>query len=520
MGVWERFGTLLAGGAKVEIELDADRVAGGGFLSGHAVVSGGRRGLEVAGLHVSLVRTAVRPPGSSTTSEITQRTVVDNTIGSGLRLEPRETRRLQFSFRVPRDAEPSDDDTSYRVRVEAESGSGRAPKAYHPVRVVDAAAGRPTLEAILERFPGLEGVDTSKDGESGDADDGLLDALAELRWAHDAQDPERDFLAAEPRLASLVGDRQGQVRSVALEAWSSVIAGRVGDEHVRLLETLTEDEQAEADLLVAVAEAAGRMTSARGLPVLRHLADHDEPAVRRAAASAAALIDDARGRLALLQDMRQDADPSVRAVVYRGLVEHAEDPRVVQEVAGHVAVEPSAEVLGACVAVLAAAVGRGHAEPVRPVFEQLVEHPEPAVRIALARALYFAEQDEPLFAVAVALLADADAEVRYTAAAELRNLPQRGEALLDRLREMADGDESARARRGALTSLPEFVPPDELIPQLEDLADESSDPEILRGIIDGIEFRREPAYRELLETLARHPNKEVAADAEAAMQRR
>lgn len=519
MGVWERFGTLLAGGAKVEIELDADRVAGGGFLSGHAVVSGGRRGLEVAGLHVSLVRTAVRPPGSSTTSEITQRTVVDNTIGSGLRLEPRETRRLQFSFRVPRDAEPSDDDTSYRVRVEAESGSGRAPKAYHPVRVVDAAAGRPTLEAILERFPGLEGAEGSKDVES-DADDGLLDALAELRWAHDAQDPERDFLAAEPRLAALVGDRQGQVRSVALEAWSSVIAGRVGDEHVRLLETLTEDEQAEADLLVAVAEAAGRMTSARGLPVLRHLADRDEVAVRRAAASAAALIDDTRGRLALLQDMRPDSDASVRAVVYRGLVEHADDPRVVQEVAGHVAVEPSAEVLGACVAVLAAAVGRGHAEPVRPVFERLVEHQDAAVRIALARALYFAEQDEPLFSVAVALLADADAEVRYTAAAELRNLPERGRALLDRLREIAEHDESSRARRGALTSLPEFVPPKELIPQLEDLVDESRDPEILRGIIDGIEFRREPVYRELLETLARHSDEGVAADAEAALQRK
>jgi len=519
MGVWERFGTLLAGGAKVEIELDADRVAGGGFLSGYAVVSGGRKGLEVAGLHVSLVRTAVRPPGSSTTSEITQRTVVDNTIGSGLRLEPRETRRLQFSFRVPKDAEPSDDDTSYRVRVEAESSAGRAPKAYHPVRVVDAAAGRPTLEAIVERFPGLDPAGRSDASDEGRLD-GLLDALAELRWAHDAQDPERDFLAAEPRLASLVGDGQGRVRSVALEAWSSVIAGRVGDDHVRLLETLTADQDAESELLVAVAEAAGRMTSARGLVVLRQLADRDAAVVRRAAAAAAASIDDARGRLGLLQDMRDDAEASVRAVVYRGLVEYADEPAVVQQVAAHTEAETEAEVLAECVAVLAEAVGRGHADSVRPVFERLASHGDPSVRVALARALYFAEQDEASSPVAVALLADEDIEVRYTTAAELRNLPKRGAALLDQLREMARSDTAARARRGALTSLPEFVPADELAPELEQIVAESTDTEVIRGVIDGIEFRHEPPYQALLEALAEHADEDVAAQAKAALERK
>jgi len=507
MGVWERVGTLLSGGARVEVELDSDRVASGGFLSGHAELAAGRRGAQFVGLHVSLVQTAVRPPGGSTTSEIRQKTIVDTTIGSGLKLEPRSQRRVQFSFRVPREIEPSDDDTSYRVRVEAESAHGRAPTDHALVRVVDAAAGRPSLSLILERFPGLNEDDGSP----------LLDALVELRWAHDGLDPERDLIAAEPQLSRLVTEGNGQIRAAALEAWSSVVAGRVGDDHVRLLSELAEDGGAEPGLLIVVIAAAGRMTSARGLAVLKPLADHAKASVRRAVAQAVAKIDKRPSKYALLQSMQQDPDAGVRAAVYRAMTDFADDGEIVSDIAGHTTVEPSSQVLQACVSVLEAAFGHGHAAVVRPAFDRLSRHPKADVRVALARALYFAEQDEEAMPIARALLRDSDEEVRYAAASEIRNLPVRGRSLFPVIETMANDDPSPRARRGALTSLPEFMPADRVVESFEALVEQDAEAEVLRGVIDGIKFRREPQYRGLLEALADHGDDEVAAEAKAAL---
>lgn len=508
MGVWERFGTLLAGGAKIAIELEASRVPAGGFVSGHAELRGGRKGVDVVGVHVSLIRTAVRPPGGSTTSEIQQRTVADNTIGSGVRLEPRGTRRLQFSFRVPRDSEPTDDDTSYRVRVEAELEGRRSPRAYHPLRVADATAGRPGPDAIANQFPGLDAEQSAP----------LLDALAELRWAHDSTDPERDFVAAEPRLAALVADGEAKVRVAALHAWSSVVAGRVGDEQLHLLQTLAAEVDADPDLLVSVAEAAGRVATAPGLAILVNLGEHDEAGVRKAVVQAVARLDKTRRKLELLDTMRRDADPLVRAAVVRAMVDFADDSVVVRDIAAHTALEPTSTVMAACIEVLAGGYGHGHADVARPVFDRLARHPEPAVRVALAAAIYCAEQDEASLSIARSLLVDPDPEVRYAAAAEVRNLPTRGQVLVNALKTMAAEDSSPRARRGAVTSLPDFCEVDAMLTYFEDLIAERADREVLLGIVDALQFRAEPQYHDVLETLARDDDPAVANAAESALQ--
>ncbi|MBL4685630.1 MAG: HEAT repeat domain-containing protein [Nannocystaceae bacterium] len=508
MGVWERFGNLLSSGASVELELGGQIVPAGGVLSGTVRLRGGRKGLQIVGVHVSVVRTAVRPPGSSTTSEIQQRAIVDTTIRSGLQLAPRGKRDLEFSLRLPRDTESSNDDTSYRVRAEAELESGRSPTAYRPIRVVDASAGRPTLPTILTRFSGL----SSKEDAT------VLEALSELRWAHDALDPERDLLASESTLSKLVADRGDHVRTAALEAWSSVVAGRAGEDHVQWLLSLAKDAHADAAWLVCIAEAAGRMTSARALPVLELLSTHSSAVVRKTVAQGIGRIDKRRSKLTMLETMRRDADEGVRAAVYRAMGEFADELAVVEMMAAHTTMEPRAAVLEACISSLGGAMAHGHAEVVRPALERLARHPKASVRVALARAMYFVEQDEGSLPIARMLLDDSDDEVRYAAAVEVRNLPMRGRMLCGRLETMAVEDPSPRARRGALTSMPEFTAIDRVVAHFEDLIETETDPEILRGLIDGIKFRREPQYRELLETLARHHDADIAADAEAALQ--
>lgn len=510
MGVWDRVGGLFASGVRLQVALDDDRVPAGGFVSAQVELIAGRKPVAVAGLHLSLVKTAVRPPGSSTTSEIQQRPVAHATVGSGLRLSPRERRTVSASFQVPRDAEASDDDTSYRVRVEAELAEGRSPHAYAAIRIVDAASGRPSLPAIEQRFPGLSSTE--------EAD--RVDALQKLRWAHDPEDPTRDLLAVAPRLAALVERGQGEDRRAALQAWSSVVGARVGDSHVALLRRMVDTEAEDVALLTEVATAAGRGGSARTLPVLAALAEHAEADVRRAAAQSLGAVAKSTTKRDALLALARDDDPRTRAAAVRGLGDFVDEGTVVEVLARACDDEVSPGVLAALVGALERAFGEGHGDVVRPVFTRLAQSDDADVRVALARSLYFAELDEASLPIALGLLADSDPEVRFIAAAEARNLPHRGAAMVGTLEAMADGDPSPRARRGALTSLPELVAPEAMRARLEALVDGDAEVEVLLGIVDGLAYRREAQYRDVLDRLARHPDKEVASAAAKALEAR
>ena len=128
MGVWDVVGGWLGGQPKLTVELEDDRAAAGGMLAGAITVEAGRRGVELEGVRVCLLKTAVRSRDGSSTGDIVQRTVVDAVVGSGLRLRARSGEAVTFAIHVPADAAASDDQTSYRIRIEVRDAQGRGPR--------------------------------------------------------------------------------------------------------------------------------------------------------------------------------------------------------------------------------------------------------------------------------------------------------------------------------------------------------------------------------------------------------
>lgn len=507
MRVWDLVGNWLGGGAKLHLRLDPARVPAGGLLRGTVKVEAGRRGVEVDGLRVCLMRTAVRSRDGSPAGDIIQRTVVDAVVGSGLRLEARHGEDVEFAIRVPTDTPATDDETSYRVRVELRAPDGRSARVQAQVRIVDASAVRPAAETIVDRWPALrEGATPTE----------LADALRELRFAHETADPSRDFVAIEPRLAALVVDRglDLSVREAALDAWVEILSGRGNRSHLLHLQTIVDTDGAPSAYLARIAEAAGRVAGPASVPLLRTLAAEGDDVVRRAVALALTrLPPSATSKRAALDEMARDRDASVRAAIFRAYADWADDADTMARVAAHTTMEPSDAVLEACVGTLRDAFAHGHGELARPVFERLSAHPSPRVRAAVARSLGVAEGDLASRSLVDALLADSAAEVRTGAIAMLEQLGRGAGDFLGRLEQLASSDPAPEVRAAALATLPVLVAPEELCEYYRTILDAEPPSVVVRGILQGIRQHRTPHYDALLDELVDHPDRGLAADA-------
>jgi HEAT repeat protein len=501
MGVWDVVGSWLGGQPKLVVELDSDRVAAGGMLVGRVTVETGRRGVDLEGVRVCLLRTAVRSRDGSPTGDIVQRTVVDAMVGAGLRLRARSGEAVAFAIRIPPDAPPSDDETSYRVRVEVRDGEGKGPSVQRAVRIVDAVAVRPDLEMILLRWPGLRAEAT---GEA------AADALRELRFVHDPADSTQDFVAVEPRLIELLGDPDEAVREAALDAWGDVFAGRGGPPHIKRLSELL-DHEPPPPACVRIALVAGRVASGPAAPLLERLSGHADASVRRAVVQAAAgWSRDVSARRGLVEGLMRDADPAVRAAVFRALVDYCDDVQVVEHVAAHTTTEPSSLVLEACIQTLGGALGSESDAAVRPVLERLAVHAKSRVRVAVARALHGAREQPWVGDLLTALLDDEVADVRAQTAAELRRFGAAAVPFLGRLEQLAAQDEDHDVRGAALSSLPSLAPGPALAEFFVEILDRDPPAAVVRGILVGIRHHPDPCYDSLVDELADYPDKSLA----------
>lgn len=500
MGVWNVVESWLGGRPKLTVELEADRVAIGGLVAGQITVASGRRGVELDGVRVCLLRTAVRSRDGSPTGDIVQKTVVDAMVGSGLRLQARTGEAVDFAIRVPPDAEPSNEQTSYRIRVQVRDADGKGPKLQRAIRIVDAALARPELDAIENRWPALAAE------TSGDA---TADALRELRFVHDPDDAANDFVAAEPRLAELLMAPTPAVRDAAIDAYGDILAGRGGPPHVGRLRAALDAGRPEAERAKLVTTAA-RIGGDHAMALLTAQAEHTDATVRRAVAQAVTTLSAGDGaKRELLQSMTRDEDPGVRAGALRGLGDFVSDPAVVEAVAAHTTTEPASVVVEACVQTLALAL---HPEDaiVRPVFERLVAHPQSRVRAAVARSLH-AGRSEPWVAVLVGqLLDDDDADVRAQTSAELRRYGAAAEPFLGRLEQLARVDDDPEVRGAALSSLPGLLRAGDLVDFLSEIVDADPPPAVVRGVLAGIKHHPDPAYATLVDELADHPDKRLS----------
>ncbi len=97
----------------------------------------------------------------------------------------------------------------------------------------------------------------------------VLAALYQLRAEQDATHARRDFLAAEPLLERLLHGSSAQVRRAALDAWATILEGRVRRAHVDLLFDLSSEPDLDPLVLEGAIRAAlsfgdeeGRITAA------------------------------------------------------------------------------------------------------------------------------------------------------------------------------------------------------------------------------------------------------------------
>ncbi len=501
MGVWNVVEGWLGGRPKLTVDLEADRVAIGGLLAGKITVESGRRGVELDGLRVCLLRTAVRSRDGSPTGDIVQKTVVDAMVGSGLRLQARTGEAVSFAIRVPPDTEPSNENTSYRIRVQFRDASGKGPKHQRAVRIVDAALARPELPAIEARWPALAA------DEAGDA---TADALRELRFVHDPDEAANDFLAVEPRLAQLLRTGSPSVRDAAMDTYADVLAGRGGPPHVARLRAVLDAGPADPECAKLVATAA-RIGGDHAMDLLSAYASHDDAGVRRAVVQGAATLSAGNGsKRELMQSLMRDPDPGVRAGAMRGLADFVSNPMVVEAVAAHTTTEPASVVVEACVQTLAAALHPGDDDVVRPVFERLAVHAQPRVRAAVARSLHAGRNEAWVGSLIGQLLRDEVADVRAQTSAELRRYGAAAQPHLGRLEQMAREDEDPDVRGAALSSLPGLLRAADLVDFLAEIVDADPPAPVLRGVLAGIKHHPDPAYAGLVDELADHPDKSLA----------
>lgn len=107
---------------------------------------------------------------------------------------------------------------------------------------------RPTLAAIVARWPALDGGDPAAQ----------VAALVDLRRVHDARVRERDLRAVLPRLEALVAAGVPEVRCAALEAWATVLGRRAGRAHADVLCDLASEPDLPRPLLQSALRVALR----------------------------------------------------------------------------------------------------------------------------------------------------------------------------------------------------------------------------------------------------------------------
>lgn len=505
MGLGNLLSGWLEGRAKVDVALDAARVAVGGKVLGRVEVTGVRRSVVISALEVRLVQVRIRRE-TAPASDIVARLVADHVIAADVDMAPREQRSFPFAFAIPDGIVPSSASTGYRIEVRALFE--RRPTVDMRTELEVKAAAGADVDSLLVRWPALRGAD----------EDALLDALRQLQWEHDPEHMETDFRGAAPLVARWISEGSPTVRRAALDAWSSIIEGRASEDDVALLDELARARDVDPALRRQLADAAGRLGE-RGLGVLRVLCRDPEPDVRRAVVTATRTLPPAEGgTLGLLDALADDPEPAVRAAVFRAYGAFDSDLDVIRRVAEHTEHEREPVVLEACLSTLRSGFYHEGADIARPVFDRSSRDERVEVREAVARALYFVQSDAESRPVVMRLLNDEAASVRAAAASELRSLGASGRPFADELERLAREDSDERVRAAAWSSIPAVLEEERAVRAIESLleGEHASEP-VLLGVVAGLKFLPGVSYARLLEQLARSEFEIVATRARAAL---
>jgi HEAT repeat protein len=511
MGLFDTImGWFGIGGASVAVTLDGNQVPQGGFLSGKVKVTGGDREQPMTALRVQLVFVSVKSREDSAIPEINMTVLLDNVLATGKTISPKAVTEYPFQFQIPDGTEPTGSGVTYQVKASAEIPGAKDPNGMVELKVVEGTGQ--TADALLLRWPALRGTEPEP----------LIDALQDMRWKHDKDDPENDLLAAEPVLARLVREGSPRVQAAALPVWARILGDRATADHVKTVQSLVEKDL-DDDVRREVIQAASAFRKQGGMAILAKLAQSPDAEVRRLVAAA---LDRWDGPfigtdLEQLRKMVDDADPAVRAEAVRALGTYYENTSATEKIAEVASKESDVSVLEACTRALSNAAYKDRKELMLAHFEKMAARPEIRLRLAVAGSIPQSSTlagDPRVRAIVDRLLADTEEDVRHDMAFQLNNLVQNDDSLADVAEHVLWNDPSQRVRGAAVSALcKDGLVEKRALPAYEKILAADASEEVLRGMIFGLRWREEQGAKGVLHRLTAHPNRTIAERAREAL---
>jgi HEAT repeat protein len=482
-------------------------------------LTGGKKPYPVTSIKVQLIFVSVQSKKDSPIPDIKTSVLINNAVAAGFTLNAAEVKNVPFTLQIPGGTTPSSGglkgailspggpSVSYTVQVLAEISGAKNPSAKCDLKVID-GSNAASIDSVYNRWPALRGT----------AEQPLLDALRDLRYAHRQDDPENDLMIAEPLLARLMKDGTPAVRREALGAWASVIEGRAKKEHMKaLVEAAQKDPDKE--LLREAVEAGGRFLKVGAFDFVAQHVTHPDADVRRSVASGLRNANDEPKARQLLEKMLVDADPEVRATAIGGFGNSNDKPSI-EKVAKMIDTEKEEAPLKACASALAMCGFSGPREIALPALDKLSKHANSEVRKQVANQIHCMLYQGRTEAMPVVerLLNDPEVEVRKECAWYMRNAMQYTGAVTPLLKKIVGSDASQEVRGAAAGSLGSMQPPEEAAKALKDILATKPSKEVVRGVIDGIRFSTAPMFKEILKGLLNYPDADIARTAKEAFE--
>jgi HEAT repeat protein len=500
MGLWDFITSLFGGGAKMDLQLDASEVPVGGILSGKAILIGASKDYPVTSVKVQLVYVETTFEEDSSLPKIDFRVLMDNTIAQNETLSAGQTREFSFTFQVPTGTEPSASNVSYQVKVVADIPGIKDPNKIAELKVLEpdedgSGAATMSLEGLYARWPALRGT----------AERPLVDALRDMRWSHSDYDAEKDLIIAEPLVARLMREGSAEVQAAALETWSAIIGDRARKENIKTLGDILKQPNVDEDVLYEALDAAGRFAAVGGVALLSDFAKHPTERIRERVASALTYSGgEGKDKRALLLTLTADESHRVRAQAVRGLGEYAEDRDTLKRLAALAQSETHPDVLVAVMSSSRSGFYYDHGDLLFNTLTTLSKHSYVDVRREVANSMGAAVgRVKGADQIALALMEDAESEVRSTAAYEVQNMNDEDRAVFKPLlKKLAESDPSGEVRTSAIDAFQSVFTKEETLAFYGALMQNEPTEAVLRGIVHGIKYEGDAEYKAILKTLS------------------
>ena len=510
MGFFDFIMSFFGGGAKMAIKLDVERVPVGGILSGTATLKGAPKDCVADTVKVQLIYVNVETQEDSALPKIDTRILVDQVIANNVELPAESEKEFSFTVSIPGGTKPTAHNSSYKVKVVSDIKGMKDPSATMDLKVFEGEGGADapglTAEGLYKRWPALRGTEK----------DPLLQALRDMRWKHDKDEPDNDLRVAEPILLKHIRGTDQELSMAAFDTWTKVVSDNLRTEHLDVMREMAARVKDRPEDLASVLRDMGPTMDLGGDRVALEYIEHADTSVRLAAIATLGWGQGNKKRAKLVFPCLKDPNAEIRAQALSTLSDYKDDPEIVDAIIALAMTDESPDVLDKAIGGLALCWTNKNVDKVRPVYERARTHESAKVRRSYVHWIGWPARVDDVTDHIRALLRDPDKEVAEGMAFEFNNLLRDNKQYTPLCKEAASDDSLPLGVRGnALGALPSGLPVEEVVAYYRKLVDNDAPEEIQDHIVRGLKFEAEKhdAYMQLLRDMTNSKYTAVAARA-------